>query len=43
MASIGSVGDSRYIRKEYGLADYEQEPKDAYIKEGEGKENADNE
>lgn len=42
MASIGETGDRRYIRKEYGLADYEQEPKDAYVKtdEQEGKENA---
>lgn len=31
MASIGAIGDKRYIRKEYGLADYEQEPKDAYV------------
>ncbi len=30
MASIGEIGENRYIRKEYGLADYEQEPKDAY-------------
>ena len=31
MASIGKIGERRYIRKEYGLADYEQEPKDAYV------------
>ena len=31
MASIGALGDKRYIRKEYGLADYEQAPKDAYV------------
>lgn len=31
MASIGEIGDQRYIRKEYGLAEYEQEPNDAYI------------
>ena len=31
MASIGEIGEQRYIRKEYGLADYEQEPKDAYV------------
>lgn len=31
MASIGDIGEKRYIRKEYGLADYEQEPKDAYV------------
>mgnify|MGYP006329368853 CR=1 FL=1 len=31
MASIGEIGDQRYIRKEYGLADYEQEPNDAYV------------
>ena len=51
MASIGEIGERRYIRKEYGLADYEQQPKDAYVeqdpattteeKEGEG--NANNE
>ena len=42
MASIGETGDRRYIRKEYGLADYEEEPKDAYVKtdEQEGKNNA---
>ena len=42
MPSLGEIGDRRYIRKEYGLADYEQEPKDAYVKtdEQEGKENA---
>lgn len=31
MASIGEIGEHRYIRKEYGLADYEREPKDAYV------------
>ena len=31
MASIGEIGDQRYIRKEYGLAEYEQEPSDAYV------------
>jgi len=31
MASIGEIGDQRYIRKEYGLAEYEQEPNDAYV------------
>ena len=34
MASIGEIGENRYIRKEYGLADYEQEPKDAYTTTG---------
>lgn len=31
MASIGEIGERRFIRKEYGLADYEQQPKDAYV------------
>lgn len=32
MAGLGEgIGDKRYIRKEYGLADYEQEPKDAFV------------
>ena len=43
MASIGEEGNKRYIRKEYGLADYEQEPNQVYVEntqpEG-GKENA---
>lgn len=30
MAGIGTEGDKRYIRKEYGLADYEQEPNEVY-------------
>jgi len=30
MAGIGESGDHRYIRKEYGLADYEQQPEEAY-------------
>lgn len=30
MASIGEAGNYRYIRKEYGLADYEQEPREVY-------------
>ena len=46
MASIGEEGNKRYIRKEYGLADYEQEPNQVYVEntqpEG-GKENANNE
>lgn len=33
MATIGALGDKRYIRKEYGLADYEQEPKDAFVEQ----------
>ena len=40
MASIGEAGDKRYIRKEYGLADYEQEPREVHtenIEESEGK------
>lgn len=49
MANIGKIGDRRFIRKEYGLADYEQQPNDAYVpyeeqtktEETEGKENAD--
>ena len=31
MASIGEAGEQRYIRKEYGLADYEQQPKEVYV------------
>ena len=31
MASLGEIGEQRYIRKEYGKAEYEQEPKDAYV------------
>ena len=31
MASIGEAGEKRYIRKEYGLADYEQQPKEVYV------------
>ena len=31
MASLGEEGNKRYIRKEYGLADYEQEPKETLI------------
>lgn len=46
MASIGKMGEKRFIRKEYGLADYEQEPKQVYVENGktegqEGNENAD--
>lgn len=33
MPSIGESGDLRYIRKEYGLADYEQQPNDVYVKQ----------
>ena len=48
MASLGEIGDKRYIRKEYGLADYEQEPKNAFVqyeetnKEQEENNNANN-
>ena len=31
MAGIGEIGDSRYIRKEYGLAEYEQEPQNVFV------------
>jgi len=31
MPSIGASGDQRYIRKEYGLAEYEQEPQEIYV------------
>jgi hypothetical protein len=31
MPGIGAEGDKRYIRKEYGLADYEQEPHEVYL------------
>ena len=45
MASIGAIGDQRYIRKEYGLAEYEQEPKAVYEQQQTGEqeveENAD--
>lgn len=46
MASIGTEGDQRYIRKEYGLADYEKEPQNVYVNNNEkqeGKNNADDE
>lgn len=33
MANIGEAGEKRYIRKEYGLADYEQQPKEVYIEQ----------
>lgn len=50
MASIGKPGEKRYIRKEYGLADYEQEPRNAFVEyetttdpaDPEEKEGADN-
>ena len=43
MAGIGESGEHRYIRKEYGLADYEQEPKETFQTiEKEGKQNANN-
>ena len=31
MPSIGTEGDRRYIRKEYGLAEYEQQPNEVYV------------
>lgn len=31
MPGIGEAGDQRYIRKEYGLAEYQQEPQEAYV------------
>ena len=31
MSSIGAEGEKRYIRKEYGLADYEQQPNVVYV------------
>lgn len=31
MASLGEIGNRRFIRKEYGLADYEQEPKETFV------------
>ena len=48
MAGIGEAGEKRYIRKEYGLADYEQQPKNVYVNKDEtesqeGKNNADDE
>lgn len=33
MAGIGEAGEKRYIRKEYGLADYEQEPRNSFVKQ----------
>lgn len=33
MANIGEAGEKRYIRKEYGLADYEQQPKEVYVEQ----------
>ena len=45
MASLGEIGNRRFIRKEYGLADYEQEPKETFVDiqttEKEGVSNAD--
>lgn len=45
MASLGEIGNRRFIRKEYGLADYEQEPKETFVDiqttEKEGISNAD--
>ena len=41
MAGIGEAGNYRYIRKEYGLADYEQEPRDQYsVQHPEGSTNS---
>lgn len=38
MPGIGDEGDRRYIRKEYGLAEYEQEPSNVYVSQTEEKE-----
>lgn len=48
MKTLGEDGDQRYIRKEYGKAEYETDPGEAYVKYDsveakEGNENADNE
>lgn len=48
MAGIGEAGEKRYIRKEYGLADYEQQPKNVYVNKEEteaqeGEKHADDE
>lgn len=48
MASLGEIGEKRYIRKEYGLADYEQQPQNVYVNNDatetqEEKNNADDE
>ena len=41
MSGIGAEGDKRYIRKEYGLADYEQTPNEVYTQaEQEEEQNA---
>ena len=41
MASLGEIGERRYIRKEYGLADYQQQPQESFVAMDEGgKENA---
>ena len=41
MAGIGEAGNYRYIRKEYGLADYEQDPRDQYsVQHPEGSTNS---
>lgn len=48
MPGLGAgLGDKRYIRKEYGLADYEQQPKEVYVAQSdpgaaEGKEETNN-
>lgn len=43
MSSLGEAGEQRYIRKEYGLADYEQEPRETYTQTEGGGENASDE
>ena len=43
MSSLGEIGEQRYIRKEYGLADYEQEPRETYTKTEGGEGNASDE
>lgn len=42
MPGIGEEGDRRYIRKEYGLAEYEQEPSSVYVSQTEEKEDENN-
>ena len=41
MPGIGEAGDQRYIRKEYGLAEYEQEPQEVLIPQTNAEEKED--
>lgn len=41
MPGIGEAGDQRYIRKEYGLAEYEQEPQEMLVPQTNAEEKED--